>query len=142
MTTDFDDETTDEFDEQFDADQTAASPLTAEAVRLVTSLQDWVRRTAVEAQAQDGHTGPDCQWCPLCQFVAVLRGERPEVTERVAEAGVAITAALRSLLDATASAAQGGAHRAEERDEPAEDDPAPRVQHIKLGDDLGTTGTE
>ena len=48
----------------------------------------------------------DCQWCPLCQFVAVLRGDRPEVTERVAEAGTAVLAAVRALVDAAATGAR------------------------------------
>ena len=86
---------------------------------------DAVSRMTADAQAHaDGHTGPECQWCPVCQFVAVLRGERPELTERVAEAGAALTTVLRAVFDPAASgaAAGGGAP-----------DPSPRVQHIDLG---------
>jgi hypothetical protein len=104
-------------------DPDAAGPLAAEALRLVTSVQDWARRSFPEPSEPHGS---DCQWCPLCQFVAVLRGERPEVTERVAEAGSAVVTALRSLLEAAAgpSGEAGGNHRA--------DPPPPRVQHIRL----------
>jgi hypothetical protein len=55
----------------------------------------------------------------------VLRGERPEVTERVAEAGNAVMSAMKAFV---AAAAQSGAHR-----EPA-DRPRPAgVQRIDLG---------
>ncbi|MDT4937531.1 MAG: hypothetical protein QOG80_1202 [Pseudonocardiales bacterium] len=108
------------------------SALAADALRLIGSAQEWARRTFAEVDP-DGHTGPECQWCPLCQFVAVLRGERPEVTERITEAGAAFATALRSALDAAANAAPSGQHRAE-RAERA-DPPGPRVQRIDLGHD-------
>jgi hypothetical protein len=95
-------------------------PLADEAVRLMGAVQEWARQTF--PAGRDGHGGPECEWCPLCQFMAVLRGERPEVTERVAEAGAAVATAFRALLDA---AAPGEAAK------PA----TPRVQRIDL--DLG-----
>ena len=106
-------------------DPDPAGPLAAEALRLVSSVQDWARRSFPETS--EPHSS-DCQWCPLCQFVAVLRGERPEVTERVAEAGTAVVTALRSLLEAAAGPAgeAGGHHRR------ADPPPPPRVQHIRL----------
>jgi hypothetical protein len=118
--------------EQFDGgqygaerDTDAAGPLAEEALRLVSTVQDWARRSFPEPSE---HGGSDCQWCPLCQFAAVLRVERPEVTERVAEAGTAVVAALRSLFDAASTAPpSAGQHR---RGEPAD---RPRVQHIDLG---------
>jgi hypothetical protein len=124
-------------------------PFATEAMRLVSQLQDAAAQWSQQAFAEspDGHTGSDCQWCPLCQFVAVLRGERPEVTERVAEAGVAVLSALRGLLDAAAGAVpdqRGGAHRAPDAEGAAEstagtDATVPRVQHIRLGEpDAGT----
>lgn len=104
----------------------ARSPLAEEAVRLLGAVQEWTRQT-FPAGGPDGHGGPECQWCPLCQFMAVLRGERPEVTERVAEAGAAVASALRALVDVT------GAARS-----PRRDDDAPRVQRIDLGTDPGS----
>jgi hypothetical protein len=95
------------------------APLADEAMRLLGAVQDWARQNF--PAAPDGHgvpSGAVCQWCPLCQFMAVLRGERPEVTTRVAEAGTAVASAFRALLDAAAS-------------KPA-DPPASRVQHIDL----------
>jgi hypothetical protein len=104
----------------------ARSPLADEAVRLLGAVQEWTRQT-FPAGGPDGHGGAECQWCPLCQFMAVLRGERPEVTERVAEAGAALATAVRALVDAA------GAGRPPQREEEA--DRTPRVQRIDLGAD-------
>ena len=104
------------------AEEHPHAPLADEAIRLLGLLQEWTRQTFPAAPDDAAATAPVCQWCPLCQFMAVLRGERPEVTERVAEAGSAIATALRSVLDAAAGAT---AH-----DQP---DPTPRVQRIDLG---------
>lgn len=108
-------------------EQPPRSPLADEAVRLLGVVQEWTRQTFPAAPEGHGDAAPVCQWCPLCQFMAVLRGERPEVTERVTEAGAALASALRAIVDAAASAAPGG--------EPAPKPDAPRVQHIDLGGD-------
>lgn len=99
-------------------------------MRLVSSVQESVQELAHEwAQrnlADAGEQHPkDCQWCPLCQFAAVLRGERPELTARVAEAGAALVTALRALLDAGTEAGAGL-----DQSDPAP--PRPRVQRIDL----------
>jgi hypothetical protein len=75
-----------------------------------------------------GHPGPECQWCPLCQLASVLRGEHPELTERVTEAAVSLAAAARAVLDTAAKhvPAQRGEQSA------SRPSPAPRVEHIKL----------
>lgn len=101
-------------------EQQPRPPLADEAARVLGAVQDWARQTF--PAGRDGHGGPECEWCPLCQFMAVLRGERPEVTERVAEAGTAVASAFRALLEA----ATGG-----EAEKPG----GPRVQRIDL--DLG-----
>ncbi|MEP7021526.1 MAG: hypothetical protein ABI808_12800 [Pseudonocardiales bacterium] len=107
-----------------------AAPLIGEALRLVSSVQDWAQDWAHrgDSEPERQHTGSDCQWCPLCQFAAVLRGERPEITDRVAEAGTALVGALRALVDA-ASGAAGAAGPAQHRP------PGPRVQKINLNDE-------
>lgn len=94
-----------------------------EASRLFAAVQQWVRDT-FPAPGPDGELGPDCQWCPICQFLSVLRGERPEVTERVSEAGTAVFTMFRALLDGAAQHAHQGAPHPP---------PPPRVQHIDLG---------
>ncbi|HEY2272704.1 MAG TPA: hypothetical protein VGH30_08015 [Jatrophihabitantaceae bacterium] len=93
--------------------------LADEAMRLIGAMQDWARQNF--PAGPDGHgvpSGAVCQWCPLCQFMAVLRGERPEVTARVADAGTAVASAFRAVLDAAATRPS--------------DPPESRVQHIDL----------
>jgi len=117
-------------------EQPPRSPLGEEAMRLLGVMQEWTRQTFPAAPQGHGDPGtgsaaPVCQWCPLCQFMAVLRGDRPEVTERVTEAGAALASALRAIVDAAASAAPGG--------EPAPKQDAPRVQRIDLGGDSSSS---
>jgi hypothetical protein len=76
------------------------APLSDELARLLGTVQQWTRENLPPA-AEGAAT---CEWCPLCQFVAVLRGERPDVTERVAEAGTAVASAIRGVLDVAMSA--------------------------------------
>lgn len=121
------DYSSDEADEADDPPR--QDPLADEAMRLLSAVQGWARRSFGEA-SPDGHTGSDCQWCPLCQFVAVLRGDRPDVTERVAEAGTAVFSALRALMDA-AAAPGSASHSGTSAEPPTE----PRVQRIHLDDE-------
>lgn len=109
-------------------DSSRAGPLAAEAVRLASALQGWMQGWAEHnvGDTSDGHTCSDCRWCPLCQFVAVVRGERPEVTERVAEVATAVAAALHAVVDAAGAGGQPGR---------AHPSPTPRVQKINLGDE-------
>ncbi|MEP6599075.1 MAG: hypothetical protein ABJB98_06445 [Actinomycetota bacterium] len=91
-----------------------------EAVRLLGAVQDWARRTWPDEHPATG--APECRWCPICQLLAVLRGHRPEVNERLTQAGTAVVTALQALLDASTG--------------PDADQPdrgrVPRVQHIDL----------
>lgn len=118
------------FGPESESSQGAGSdPLAEEMARLFSSVQDWARRSFPEA----GHTGPECQWCPLCQFVAVLRGDRPDVTERVNEVGSAVIAAVRAVVDAAAAAANNAAAHADRSNH--QDHVQPRVQKIDLNDE-------
>lgn len=115
--------------------------------KLVAALQDWARRAfdpgagagsgAAGARGDGPHGAPsgsgEClPWCPICQFAHVLRGEHPEIGQRVAEAGTALAAAMKALADATvARAAQPADPGAEPRARPR---PAPRIEHIRLDD--------
>lgn len=111
-----------------------AAPLIGEALRLVSSVQDWAQDFAHRGAGEPGeqHKGGDCRWCPLCQFAAILRGEHPDVTDRVADAGTALVGALRALVDA-ASGAAGAAGAAQHRQ--PRPPPGPRVQKINLSDE-------
>ena len=92
-----------------------------EAGRLLDAVQDWARTAFGEGASARASTGaPECEWCPLCQLISVLRGERPETTEKLVAAGTAMMTALRGLLDQTPVTPS------------PEDEPRPRVQHIDL----------
>jgi len=107
-----------------DARPDGAAELGSEIAKVIAAVQEWARKALPESAI--GHGGPECQWCPICQFVNVLRGESPELGERVAEAGAAVTAAVRALGDAAVARTQR---------EPGERPrPGPRVQRIDLDD--------
>jgi hypothetical protein len=95
-----------------------------EAIKLLDAVQDWARRNFGDPETARIATGaPECEWCPICQLISILRGDRPEISDKVADAGASLVAALRAVVDATA-----GAHAAPER-------AGGRVQHIDLDDD-------
>jgi hypothetical protein len=77
-----------------------------EATRLFEAVQDWARRsaTAGSASASLGDhlaTGaPECELCPICQLIAVLRTSRPELVAHLADAAGSLLAALRTAIDA------------------------------------------
>jgi hypothetical protein len=100
----------------------------AETAKLFEALHEWSRTTF----AAGGPLGPEriatgapeCAWCPICQLIGVLRGERPELTDKISEAGSALVTAVRALLDS-------GANPHFPHAKPA---PHRNVQHIDLGD--------
>jgi hypothetical protein len=84
-------------------------------------------RAPGEARPQSG----DCRWCPLCQLIAVLRGERPEVTAALAD----VLRATADALHAFAAAHEGPrppSPPAEEGAEAPAADPPPAVQRIEI----------
>lgn len=101
----------------------APGPLAEEAARLVEALSDWARTHtgdlpgAVGAQV-GGST--ECRICPVCQAIALLRQARPETFVHLLEASTALTAALRSVVEAP-----GGGPR-----------PSGGVERINLDDDV------
>ena len=77
-----------------------------------------------------GAPAAECRWCPLCQLISVLRGERPEVTAAIGDV-------LRATADALhAFAAAPDAPRPPEppgdEEAPSPADPPPVVQRIEI----------
>jgi hypothetical protein len=81
-------------------------PIAEEAARLAESARDWAGRAVPE-------------------LAALLRGDRPEVTGKFVEAGAAVAAAARAVLDTLVSPAP----RTEEEKPPP---PGPRVEPIDV----------
>jgi hypothetical protein len=100
-----------------------------EAQRLVEVLRGGLAGAspAADAAAGGGHAG-DCRWCPICQVAAVVRGERPEVTEALADVLTAAATALRTV----AAAGQPDVPVKETDPVAQETQPAPPVQQIDI----------
>ena len=95
-----------------------------QARRLVTGLGQTLGAALREGDGGDAHPS-DCRWCPVCQVAAVVRGERPEVTDALADVLTAAAAALRTASERAPAPAPEA-----EAQEPAP--PAPPVQHIEI----------
>jgi hypothetical protein len=79
-------------------------PIGEEAAKLLAAAQDWFHRTLGDSSTARISTGsPECAWCPLCQLIGVLRGDRPEISERFAETQAAVAGLLRALADVAGS---------------------------------------
>ncbi len=86
--------------------------------------QPWLHRVA----AEDGHDTRTCGWCPLCNAVALARGDRSELAAKAAEHVAGLIAVLRAALAEPASPAQAAQAPEEEAPRPEK----PRVQHIPV----------
>jgi hypothetical protein len=106
----------------------SSEDLAQEVHRLLSAVQDWARRFPEDAAAHAAATSECLPWCPICQFANVLRGEHPEVTERLTEAANALASAMKALADVALTRSQPETRR-ESRPRPA-----PRVEHIHLDD--------
>lgn len=95
-----------------------ASPVGEEAARLLEALHEWFAGGAGGLGLATG--AAECQLCPLCRLLAVLRGTRPEVFGHLTDAATALLAALRAVVDE------------HERSWAAR--PATPVQHIDVAD--------
>ena len=95
-----------------------------QARRLVTGLGQTLGPVLRETDEAGAHAA-DCRWCPVCQVAAVVRGERPEVTNALADVLTAAAAALRTAAEQAPAPAPEP-----EAEEPAP--PAAPVQHIEI----------
>ncbi|WP_394621796.1 hypothetical protein JNUCC0626_22770 [Lentzea sp. JNUCC 0626] len=101
----------------------------AEELRLLIDtaaerMQPWLQRVA---EAGDGgHTPETCGWCPLCNGVALLRGDRSELAAKAAEHAAGLVAVLRAALR------EPGTPPPPASDAEPAPDPGQRVQHIKV----------
>ena len=81
-----------------------------EAARLLEAVQEWARGAAGTAAGTTAGGEPwtarictdalECQLCPLCRLIALVRGTQPEVIEHLADATASLAAAIRELLAA------------------------------------------
>ncbi|HVU60956.1 MAG TPA: hypothetical protein VHA79_06555 [Mycobacteriales bacterium] len=90
-------------------------PLAEEAARLVEAIGEWARGAVGDGPLSAMGEGTDCQVCPLCQLIAMVRRTQPETYAHLVDAATSMAAALRTVVDRHD---HGGA--------------APRVQRIDL----------
>jgi hypothetical protein len=83
--------------------------LAEDVAALVDGAQQWAKSTFGQLGEAFPHTGAECQWCPLCQFAALVRGERPDVAEKLATAASAIADVFAALITPTESGAERAA---------------------------------
>jgi hypothetical protein len=84
-----------------------------EATKLFAAARGWAEQ----------HPTP-CGYCPICQLIAALPGDRPELGEKAAQALEIVGDAARAIA-ALLSGAVGA-------DAPPDPSPGPRVQHIDI----------
>ncbi|WP_461119788.1 hypothetical protein [Saccharothrix stipae] len=92
--------------------------------------QPWLHRMAAEGE----HDTRTCGWCPLCNAVALARGDRSELAAKAAEHVTGLIAVLRAALTEPASApgSAPGTGAGPGSDEEPEQPEKPRVQHIPV----------
>lgn len=93
-----------------------------EAVKLFAAMEEWARRKASHVlDEQHIATGSaECQMCPVCQGIGVLRHVRPEAVEHMLDAAASFVAALKTAVSTPSPA------------EPARR--AAKVQHISVSE--------
>jgi hypothetical protein len=93
--------------------------------------QPWLHRMAAEGE----HDTRTCGWCPLCNAVALARGDRSELVAKAAEHVTGLIAVLRAALGepaAGSTSAPGASGPGSGPDEEPERPGKPRVQHIPV----------
>jgi hypothetical protein len=67
---------------------------------LADAVHEWARARFGDTDSAHIATGaPECAWCPICQLIAALRGDRPDVTDKLAAAATAVVDVVGSLLN-------------------------------------------
>jgi hypothetical protein len=100
-----------------------------QAQRLVEALRSGLAAAVPASDHDDAgkRHAADCRWCPVCQVAAVVRGERPEVNEALADVLSAAATALRTVAAAGQHAEAPADHAAR-----PEEAPPPPVQRIDI----------
>jgi hypothetical protein len=92
-------------------------PLAEEAARLVEAIGDWARgavsdftagaptgadttaATSTTAGGSASSRSPECQVCPVCQLLALVRRTQPDTFAHLADASASMLAALRTIVE-------------------------------------------
>jgi hypothetical protein len=90
---------------------------------------------SAEGSGEGSAHADTCRWCPVCQAVAVARGERPEVSAALADLLTTSAAALRTFAESVPAPAHPAAADVAEAGDDADPaaPPARTVQRIDIG---------
>lgn len=72
--------------------------------------QPWLNQ--VREQQAEGHSPSSCGWCPLCAAISLVRGDRPELAERLATHTLGLLGTLRAAMEPDQDARPNGSARA------------------------------
>jgi hypothetical protein len=78
---------------------TTPGPIAEEAARLVEALTEWARGAVGDVSMPNVGSGPECQICPVCQLLALVRRTQPETFGHLADASASMVAALRTVVE-------------------------------------------
>jgi uncharacterized protein DUF5304 len=80
---------------------TAASPgpLAEEAARLVEAIGEWARGAVGDVSTPSAGGSQECQICPVCQLLALVRRAQPDTFGHLADASASMLAALRTIVE-------------------------------------------
>lgn len=77
----------------------APGPLAEEAARLVEAIGEWARGAVGDGPLSATGQAPECQVCPLCQLIGLVRRTQPETYAHLVDAATSMVAALRTVVD-------------------------------------------
>jgi phage-related minor tail protein len=77
----------------------APGPLGDEAAKLVEAIGEWARGAAGGISMSAVGEGAECQVCPFCQLMALVRRTNPETFGHLADASASMIAALRTVVE-------------------------------------------
>lgn len=78
---------------------TTPGPLAEEAARLVEAIGEWARGAVGDGPLAAMGESPECQVCPLCQMIALVRRTQPETYAHLVDAATSMVSALRTVVD-------------------------------------------
>lgn len=81
----------------------APGSVTEELARLLEAATGYARQSLGEAWGAAG-SSPECQFCPFCRLLGILRERHPDAGGHLAAAVAELVAALRNVADPAAPA--------------------------------------
>jgi hypothetical protein len=98
-------------------------PLSDEAAKLFAAAHEWLGDRMGKMGERVAMGSTECQLCPVCQLIGLMRAAQPEAVEHLADASLSLLAAFRALLETHER--QWAGHRSDRN--------SPDVERIDIG---------